>query len=225
VGTKLIYIDDSGSVQTGFVIYSFCMVDISDWQQALASWLQWRAKLVATHQIPKTYELHATKFANGRGNPSLDLAWNRKKVNRHLVMDDAMATLAAQTWLGLGTAYSHTSLTGPAYGQERARVYLELVKHLDGQLQTWGDHGIIVMDGDGSDESYITAHRQLDLHTRALIEDPAFQSSHRSQWVQMADLVAYAAYQHLLQHPEKKFAWPWYPALQLRYVLGGPFSV
>jgi len=225
VGTKLIYIDDSGAVQTGFVTYSFCMVDIGDWQQALASWLSWRAELVASHQIPKNYELHATVFANGRGNPSLKPDWNRKKANRHRVMDDAMATLAVQGWLGLGTVYSQTTLTGPAYGQERARVYLELIRCLDGQLNTWGDYGIIVMDGDGSDDSYITAHRQLDLKTRALIEDPAFQSSHRSQWVQMADLVAYAGYQHLLQHPAKTFAWPWYPALTSRSVMGGPLAV
>ncbi len=59
------------------------MVDIGDWQQALASWLGWRAQLVASHQIPKNYELHATVFANGSGNPSLQPAWNRRKANRH----------------------------------------------------------------------------------------------------------------------------------------------
>jgi hypothetical protein len=40
-------------------------------QQALATWLAWRAQLAAIEGIPKNYELHATRFANGRGNPSL----------------------------------------------------------------------------------------------------------------------------------------------------------
>jgi hypothetical protein len=137
-------------------------------------------------------------------------------------MNDVIATLAAQPWLRIGTADSHTSLTGTAYHQERSRVYLELIKALDGWLAGRGDYGIVVMDGNGSDESYITAHRQLDLATRALIEDPAFQSSHRSQWVQIADIVAYAGYQHVLQHPDKRFAWPWYPALAARAVMTDP---
>ncbi|HEX5400730.1 MAG TPA: hypothetical protein VFX16_00355, partial [Pseudonocardiaceae bacterium] len=33
---------------------------------------------------------------------------------------------------------------------------------------------------------------------------------HRSQWVQMADLTAWSAYQGLLRHEGKQFAWTWY---------------
>lgn len=36
------------------------------------------ARLYAECQIPADYELHATKFAGGRGNPSLNPAWNRR---------------------------------------------------------------------------------------------------------------------------------------------------
>lgn len=69
------------------------------------------------------------------------------------------------------------------------------------------------MDGDVSDGSYITAHRGLLLSTRSLVEDPAFQHSSRSQWVQLADLIAYAAYQSLQRADEKRFAWDWYERL------------
>jgi hypothetical protein len=189
VGTKLIYVDDSGASETGFATYSFCIVVIVDWSRALAVWLQWRAHLSATKQIPKAVELHATKFVNGRGDPSLDPSWNRRKANRHRVVDDVKALLADQEWLTLGTVYSRTGARGRDFARERERVYLELIRTLDRLLASQGDHGIVVMDGDGSDDSYITAHRQLDLVTRALIEDPGFQHSHRSQWIQMADLV------------------------------------
>ena len=70
-----------------------------------------------------------------------------------------------------------------------------------------------VMDGDGTDASYLSAHRGLAVRRRSLIEDPFFQHSARSQWVQIADLVAYAGYQSVAQLPQKKFTWHWYPSL------------
>jgi hypothetical protein len=66
------------------------------------------------------------------------------------------------------------------------------------------------MDGNGSDRSYTNAHRELKLAERRIIEDPLFQHSHASQWMQMADLTAWTAYQNLLHHPGKQWAWNWY---------------
>ena len=39
------------------------------------------------------------------------------------------------------------------------------------------------------------------------------QSSRHSQLIQMTDLIAYAAFQHLVADPEKRFMWDWYPKL------------
>lgn len=59
-----------------------------------------------------------------------------------------------------------------------------------------------------------------------MIEDPLFQGSHQSQPVQMADLVAWTAYQFLLQHPGKQYAWPWYDEfLRKSDVNGGPLEL
>lgn len=82
------------------------------------------------------------------------------------------------------------------------------------------------VDGDGSDPRYFTAHRELKLAGRHIIEDPLFQYSHRSQWVQMADMVAYAAYQHLARYRGKEFAWSWYERhLMPHDVNGGPLEL
>lgn len=89
-------------------------------------------------------------------------------------------------------------------------LYAAMVGHLDKRLAEHEEFGTIIVDGDGADDSYYVPHRGLELDTRHVIEDPLFQASHRSQWVQMADLVAYAAYQGLLRHPGKEFAWDWY---------------
>lgn len=222
---RLIYVDDSGAERSGYATFSWIELRIDDWQAALREVLDWRHQLARVHQIPVTYELHATKFVNGRGDPSLDLLWNRHKSKRSLVVDDAFRMLAAATWLSVGTVYSHTSLRGRAFADERARVYGELVTRLDQRLTAAGEFGILYMDGDGTDRSYIAAHRELKLATRSLIEDPAFQHSRSSHLVQIADLIAYAGYQHILQLPEKWFAWPWYPALTTVDVNGGPLAV
>lgn len=221
---RLFYVDDSGAEATGYATFSWIEFLVDDWKPGLRQVLDWRKKLLREHQIPILYELHATKFVNGRGDPSLDPAWNRRKINRSQVVDDAIAMLAASSWLSVGTLYSHTSLRRRQFSAERSSVYAELVRLIDQRLTQAGELGILVMDGDGTDDSYVSAHRDLPLATRSLIEDPVFQHSHRSQLVQLADLTAYAAYQHLLRHPSKQFAWPWYPALSERDVFGAPMS-
>ena len=55
--------------------------------------------------------------------------------------------------------------------------------------------------------------------------NPVFQHSHRSQWVQLADITAYSVYQHLLRHEGKQFAWGWYSQLAEKDVLGGSLEV
>lgn len=214
--TRIIYVDDSGAEATGYATYSWVSVTLDDWRDALTEVLAWRQHLTTAYGIPKHYELHATQFANGRGNPSLNESWNRRKAYRSAVLDEAFAWFASWEWLSVGSVYSQTSLRRDAFGRERSRVYNRLVHHLDAQLSTAGEWGTLVMDGDGTDTSYISAHRELPIATRSLLEDPAFQHSSRSQWVQIADLVAYAAYQSLAQIEAKRFAWSWYSKLGAR---------
>ncbi|MCK2241252.1 MULTISPECIES: DUF3800 domain-containing protein [unclassified Crossiella] len=96
----------------------------------------------------------------------------------------------------------------------------DLVTALDLRLAENDEYGLIIMDGDGTDPSYRGAHRSLKLATRRIVEDPAFQGSHLSQLVQLADLVAYSAYMHVLRQPAKQLMWDWYPDL-----LGGSCMV
>ncbi|GAA1399051.1 DUF3800 domain-containing protein [Luteococcus peritonei] len=212
--TRLFYVDDSGAERSGIATYSWIELTLEQWRPALCQVLDWRDALDEAHAIPKQRELHAVEFANGRGNPSLlGDEWNRCKPLRQQVMDETFACFAGWSWLRGGTVYSRSRLTRDAFARERGRVYRELVSLLDARLEAAGEWGILVMDGDGSDQSYVQAHRGLPVRRRALIEDPCFQQSARSQWVQVADLVAYAGYQHLARLPHKRFAWDWYPSL------------
>lgn len=211
---RLFYVDDSGAERSGFATFSWIELAIDDWKMGLGEVLSWRAHLDHNYGIPKRYELHSTDFANGRGNPSRrGDAWNRRKAHRSQVLEESFRRFSLWPWLSVGTVYSHTSLQRDAFARERARVYQKLVQMLDSRLAAAGELGLLVMDGDGTDSSYYAAHRDLPLETRSLIEDPTFQHSHRSQWVQIADLVAYASYQKLVHLPEKQFAWEWYDSL------------
>ncbi|MGC5660178.1 DUF3800 domain-containing protein [Micromonospora sp. WMMD723] len=223
---RMFYIDDSGSPNDGWIVYSWIEVTLLDWRIGLRAWLDLRKKMFAQHNIPASYELHATKFLGGRGNPSLDSSWNGSKQTRTTVVREALATIGTCPVLRVGTVYRQTTARGKAYSRERGVVYSKLVDHVDNRLGLAGEHGLIFMDGDGRDSGYYNAHRSLKLAHRNVIEDPLFQHSHRSQWVQMADLTAYAAYQSLIKVPAKRFAWDWYPNLLGPIeVSGGPIAV
>ncbi|MFJ8364616.1 DUF3800 domain-containing protein [Streptomyces sp. NPDC093984] len=82
-------------------------------------------------------------------------------------------------------------------------MYEALLHQLDYSLAAVGDHGIIVMDGDGTDAAYQRENRRLKLATRHIVEGPWFIGSHTSPPVQASVLVAYTAYQTVLRHPGK----------------------
>ena len=220
---RLFYVDDSGAEGTGFVVYSWIECAIDDWRPGLRAWLDLRKELYARHAIPPAYELHATRFARGVGNPSTDPAWNRHKQYRAEVMGEALAAIGRAPVLGLGTAYRRTDARGVGYQAQREQAYEALVEHLDARMARAGEYGLIFMDGDGTATGYYSAHRRLKLAHRNVIEDPLFVPAHRSAWVQMADLVAWTSYQGLLRHPGKRFAWDWYDQhLLANDVNGGP---
>lgn len=210
MAVRLFYLDDSGAEDTGYVTYSWVEVDITDWRTGLRTWLDWRHAISERYRIPVQAELHATQFIGGRGNPSLDERWNRQPAQRLDVATEALRVVGSTPCLSVGTVYRRTTARRRAFHTQRTEVYEQLVHLIDGRLITDGDLGILIMDGDGSDPSYVSAHRSLKLSTRAIIEDPVFQHSHVSQWVQIADLVAWVTYQHLLRHPGKRHVWDWY---------------
>jgi hypothetical protein len=210
VTARIYYIDDSGSVDTGLIVYGWAEVDIASWSTGLQCWLDFRKKLYSATGVPADYELHSTYFIGGRGEPSGNPVWDRHKRNRSQVAQDALAVVASMPGTRVGAVYRQTTAKGRDYHRERAAVYEALLHLIDTDLTGADDHGIIVMDGNGTDPSYQGGHRKLKLATRRIVEDPWFVGSDTSQPVQIADLVAYTAYQTVLRHPGKKFMWQWW---------------
>jgi hypothetical protein len=220
---RLFYVDDSGSPQSGIVVYSWLECDAADWRDGLQSWLDLRQHLWAAYKIPPDYPIHAAPFAAGRGNPSTDPAWNRRRDQRHHIMRVILAHLAATDGIGVGTVYRRTSARRDAYGRHRAEVYQRLVTDLDTRLAGQHEHGLVFTDGDGSDHTYAAAHQALTIDRR-VVEDPQFpRRSKRNPWLQLSDAVAWCAYQHLHRAEGRRYAWHWYDTyLTTRDVHGGP---
>lgn len=208
MSTRVFYIDDSGADATGIVVFGWVELEIPAWSEVLRGWLDWRHELYRTLGVPADYELHATKFVGGRGRPT-GTSWDEHKTRRAPVIADALRTISGLPGLHTGAVFQRTT-PGVKYPETKKQAYAELVRRLDARLTADGEHGLIVMDGDGTDPTYRVAHRDLKLDTRSLIEDPLFQGAHHSQWVQMADLVAYAAYMHLARIPTKEHTWGWF---------------
>jgi hypothetical protein len=173
---RLFYVDDSGSPDTGWIVYSWIECTIADWRLGLRAWLDLRKQMYADHKIPPSYELHAAHFVGGHGNPSTDPSWNLRKRNRATAMQQALAAIGAAEALRVGTVH-RTGDRGRAYGRQRGQVYEALVAHLDDRCARAGEYGMIFMEGDGSEHAYYAAHRGLKLADRHIIEDPLFQGS------------------------------------------------
>lgn len=225
-GFRLFYIDDSGSPNDGYVIYSWIEVTPSRWPAGLRHWLDLRKRLYAKYQVPPATEIHTTKLIGGRDMPAIGGSLNTSKAERRDFVRDALEGIGQNTDVRIGSVYRVTTARGRAYNAERAAVYQLLIKHLDDRLNDANEFAMIFMDGDGSDPTYFREHRDLKLATRRILEDPLFQHSHVSQWVQMADLAAWTTYQALERHAGKPYAWSWYDDyLRGSDVNGGPVQL
>lgn len=224
---RIHYLDDSGAADTGWSTVSWIAVEVGSWSRGLGVWLDWREEIDRRCGIGKTYELHASRFVTGHGNPSTRSEWNRSKANRLEVAVEGLSVLRSTGCLEIGTVYRHVPTAGRRISRpHREDVYAGALECIEAGLVRRDSHGIVIVDGDGTDPAYRRIHRQLDIRHRRIIEDPWFQGPHASQWLQMADLVAYSTYQHLARRPEGQATWQWYETwLQSLDVLGSPRPV
>ncbi|WP_028471523.1 DUF3800 domain-containing protein [Nocardioides alkalitolerans] len=214
--TRMIYVDDSGVEDRGWIVYGWVEVSPEGWRRGLRAWLDLRKRLFTDYVIHVSTELHATKFLQGRGeitaappvrfaNPDGTIRW--KDLGRE-VGELCLEVIRDCPEIRVGAVHRHTAARGTAYNDEKHDVYAALVSRFDHELRASDAYGFITMDG--QDLRYRDAHRSLKLDDRHVIEDPAYHDSRMSQWTQMADLVAYVAYMNLNQHAGNQFAWNWF---------------
>src|SRR4051812_43255451 len=64
--TRLLYVDDSGSVDYGLIVYGWVEVAPEGWRRGLRAWLNLRKELVAEYAVHVPTELHCCKYIQGR---------------------------------------------------------------------------------------------------------------------------------------------------------------
>lgn len=208
---RLLYMDDSGVEAHGWVVYGWVECTPDGWRPALRAWLDLRKTLYAEHSVPPATELHATKYINGRDQISTVAPPNGEwKTLGRTVAEKCLKAISECSDLRVGAVYSQTTDRRRAFHRHKTACYAKTVQLIDQQLTAANEYGLINMDGEGNDPGYYAAHRDLKLANRRVIEDPIFHDSQRSQWIQMADLVAYTTYIHLARHSGNQYGWDWY---------------
>src|SRR5262249_28445823 len=159
----------------------------------LRCWLDTRKLLWREFRIAIQEELHTTAYVNGRGRIAKTVPdrhvhkgvefW--KDFGREVALR-CLDTLRCTEGMTVGSVYRK----GPAssIADTKRTLYGDLISRFEMELATADSLGIVVMDGDGSDTSYRSTHRQLKLSDRRIVEDAIHFDSKSSQLVQMADL-------------------------------------
>ncbi|MFJ3036016.1 DUF3800 domain-containing protein [Curtobacterium pusillum] len=212
---RLMYIDDSGHQGSGLVVFGWVCMTPASWQPILRRWLDVRKALHRYLGIDVDRELHATDFVNGRGRIASRIPERYLHDGvpywRDLGQDVALRLLRElSSFEGLSIGSAFRRLEPHPTQAEKVRFYRDLVREWETELDRSREFAMLFMDGNGLDHSYRTAHRQLRLDSRRIIEDPLMIDSTSSHFVQMADLIAWCAYVAVEQPNRHEFAWPWY---------------
>lgn len=199
---RVYYIDDSGIPKTGLALYSALGVPAANAAEIRRAWRELRANWNTTHGMPTDFELHASAFLAGRGRPG---GQNPLKIQRYRMAQHALEVIGAQPHLTITTVYAEEA---PHWREAKKAAYTGLLRRLDRQLGEAGEHAALIVDGDGSEELYEHVHRRV---RPTCIRVPAAEvPAHTSDWLQMADLVAYTACQAIAQRESRSFMWGWY---------------
>ncbi len=197
---RLFYVDDSGDER--LTTFTAVSVPVQSWTIGLDSWLGWRRHLHTTHDVEVRTRLHAADWVAGRGRPSRDTAAaiNVRKPIRWQEYVRALGTISAMPEVKV--------VTVAAVGDQRKPAYRVLMYWIEELLRAGEDWGLVVIDGDNPELR--TMHRELDIATRRIVEDPWKRDARESQWPQIADFVAHAAFQSIVRRKSRAFMWEWY---------------
>lgn len=193
----LIYINESYDA-THFA-YSALFVPAFEWNRVFEDILKWRRDLFDKHNIPLDYELHATDFVGGRGEPNE----NRDKTYRAGIFASAFTIFDAIEGVSIINGITDNK-------KNHMRLFEYILNRINRTLETYNAYGILVCD-EGNESSLVSIVRKMkkeniipsseyyrvsqdQLHYNVplerIIEDPLFKTSKSSYFIQLADFIA-----------------------------------
>lgn len=190
----LIYIDESYD-DTHFA-YSAVFVPAFEWNRVFSDILKWRRDLFLVHRIPLDYELHATDFVGGRGEPNE----NRDKDYRAGVFKNAFSVFEEINGISVMNGITRDK-------KSHLKLFEYMLNRINRTLEARNAFGVLVCD-EGNENKLISIVRKmkkendvpsqintgqaLNLPLERIIEDPLFKTSKSSYFIQVADLIAFS---------------------------------
>ncbi|MFD8202147.1 DUF3800 domain-containing protein [Streptomyces sp. NPDC059701] len=207
---RLYFVDDGGNARTT-VCFAALGIDLAYVDAANQRWRTFRAELDADArlEIPAESSLHSVKLVGARGrhvhrSRSTDRITHRRHCQEVILR--GLRTIAAIPGARVRVVYRETD----DYGRDRPALYAALLRQLNAELAKSGTHGVVIVDGDGTESALRRAHRALPDDTRHIIGDPVFRPARDLGLLQGADMLAYSAYQSIAKHPSRAFMWHWF---------------
>ncbi|GAA1196252.1 hypothetical protein F4556_004699 [Kitasatospora gansuensis] len=211
--SSVYFVDDSGDSRK-LAVLGWVEVDLdsspSGLDTVLSGWQTFRAELQADPylNILPSDGLHAVDLAAGRGRPVYGvvrpLGSSAKQPYRDVIRR-ALVAIDSLVGVRVGSAY-RVGEPGDSFGRTKQDLYEALVQHLNDRHAAAGTYASVVFDGNGTESGLRGAHRRLR-GPRHIIGGPHLIPARDHDLLQMADLVAYVAFQELTRDERRRFLW------------------
>lgn len=187
--TYFVYIDDSGDGTQD--ILTALAIPVTAWTDLLEKWKRFRRWVDRKYGLPPNVELHAVDLGTNAEEGRRELA-GLQIYARNKIAQKAFQILRSTQELRVLTVHAPVAEgSGDLYGP--------LIEFVEEFCSFHRSHAAVWYDGTAQNlqDSTKAVHRRLP-STRRVLEDPRGYSSTDSHFIQMADFIAYAAHQAIL---------------------------
>ena len=199
---SVIYIGQHGTSASGFATIAWLEATPDDWPHVTRGWDETRAHVTHRHRIPVDTEILRSV------EPESSTANHR----RQRALSNALHTISNQN-IRIGSVYTRT--TPDNHRTEQDALHTALLQQINTRLKDDGKFGILFTTTELPSAPKFGLHRILETAT----------PPHTSAGTQMANIIAWAAHQHLTHHDQPNFCWDLYQDLRHIDIYGEPLAI
>ena len=180
---RTIYLGESETIESGLATIAWVETTPDDWPNVARAWDETRAHLTHRHRIPVDTEILRSV------QPESSIVKHR----RQRALSNALHTISNQN-IRIGSVYTRT--TPESHRTEQDALHTALLQQINTRLEGDSAFGILFTTTELPPPPKFGLHRILETATPA----------HTSAGTQMANIIAWAAHQHLTHHDQPNSA-------------------